>query len=182
MQRSARESFGWCVRMHEHVSTIRGIEQGRARFAYDKVMEANQELGEQGAQKYKSYVRKLPMYIKTNGIGATLAFIKAKTRSNKEQGREQTKDAQDRGQPEAAGQEARKKADDGKVYACIYRQLGEWLRVKQLLPAEEKELVVAVVSLRSPEYRIITNEVMAFLGWLSRFAEGMIEGEADGED
>ncbi|MCR6544717.1 type III-B CRISPR module-associated protein Cmr5 [Dehalobacterium formicoaceticum] len=57
--------------------SIKGIEQGRASFAYKKVLEAKDELKGEEA-KYKAYVKKIPMYIKTNGLGPTFAFVKSK--------------------------------------------------------------------------------------------------------
>lgn len=57
------------------VDTIKGIEQGRASFAYQCANDANQEYF---SAEYKSYVRKVPVYIKTNGLGQTFAFIKSK--------------------------------------------------------------------------------------------------------
>ncbi|NLZ54806.1 MAG: type III-B CRISPR module-associated protein Cmr5 [Thermoanaerobacteraceae bacterium] len=56
---------------------IKGLEQGRASFAYEKVLEAKKILKEDEV-KYKSYVKKIPMYIKTNGLGPTFAFVKSK--------------------------------------------------------------------------------------------------------
>jgi len=137
--------------MSEQLSAIRGIEQGRASFAYKKVEEAREQLGE-AAQKYKSYVKKIPMYIKTNGLGATLAFIKSKFLPK----------------------------NGDKVYELIYQQLGEWLKRddKELVPADE-DLTLAVISMNSTEYRAVTNELLAMLNWLRRFADGLIEGEAD---
>ena len=55
----------------------KGIEQGRASFAYQKALEGQQK-GVEDSKKYKSYVRKMPMMIKTNGLGATLAFYFSK--------------------------------------------------------------------------------------------------------
>ncbi|MCF6183092.1 MAG: type III-B CRISPR module-associated protein Cmr5 [Bacteroidales bacterium] len=50
------------------------LEQGRASYAYDcarKGVALN-------SSEYKSYTKKIPMLIKTNGLGATFAFIKSK--------------------------------------------------------------------------------------------------------
>ncbi|NLC11743.1 MAG: type III-B CRISPR module-associated protein Cmr5, partial [Firmicutes bacterium] len=63
--------------MAEKLSVMKGLEQGRASFSYKKVLEAKKSLGEK-ASDYKSYVKKAPMLIKTNGLGATLAYMKAK--------------------------------------------------------------------------------------------------------
>lgn len=56
-------------------NSIRGIEQGRAKFAYDCVKEITQNTEEDLKKKYKSGAKKLPVLIKTNGIGQALAFI-----------------------------------------------------------------------------------------------------------
>jgi CRISPR-associated protein Cmr5 len=58
--------------MSDAKQTSTGIEQGRARKAYEFVNSVNSEKWD----NYKSGVRKLPAYIKTNGLGQTLAFIK----------------------------------------------------------------------------------------------------------
>jgi len=56
---------------------IRDIEKERAIFAYEKVDEA---LVNQGIKQseYKSYCKKIPSYIQTNGLSATFAFIFSK--------------------------------------------------------------------------------------------------------
>ena len=56
--------------------SIRSVEQGRAKFAYDQVkrvaVDANQE---DLKKKYKSGAKKLPVLIKTNGLAQALAYI-----------------------------------------------------------------------------------------------------------
>ena len=129
------------------LTAIKGIEQGRANFAYEKALEAKSKLKENG-KKYKAYVKKLPMLIKTNGLGASLAFVKSK--------------------------------ESEEAYGLIYQNLTEWLKSdeKKLINIED-DLVKTVISLNSAEYRAVTNEVLAFLNWLRRFADGLIEGEPD---
>lgn len=109
---------------------------------------------EKTKKEYKSYVKKIPMLIKTNGVGATFAFMLSK----------------------------------GGIYTYIGEQVLEWLKNEEkgmLKNATELEnfrlLVKEVTNLESPEYRALTNEVLAFFNWLSRFAEGLIEGEAGNE-
>lgn len=55
--------------------SIRSIEQGRAKFAYDSVNEVAQDSDMDLKKKYKSGAKKLPVLIKTNGLGQALAFI-----------------------------------------------------------------------------------------------------------
>lgn len=62
--------------------SIRGIEQGRAKFAYDSVNEVAQNSNEDLKKKYKSGAKKLPVLIKTNGLGQTLAFINNRDAGN----------------------------------------------------------------------------------------------------
>ena len=50
------------------------LEQGRAKHAYDA---ASAEKAKK-SKDYKQYAKKVPMLIKTNGLGATLAFMAAK--------------------------------------------------------------------------------------------------------
>ena len=62
--------------------SIRTIEQGRAKFAYDCVNEVIQNFDGDMKKKYKSGAKKLPVLIKTNGLGQTLAFINRRDSGN----------------------------------------------------------------------------------------------------
>ena len=64
------------------------------------------------------------------------------------------------------------------AYKAIYQNLTDWLRndAKHIIDIEE-DLVKTVVSLDSAVYRAVTNEVLAFLNWLRRFSDGLIESE-----
>lgn len=135
------------------ISTIKGLEQGRAKFAYDKVFNEVVKKKVKKDKEYKSYVRKIPALIKTNGLGETFAFINAKKTTDEEK--------------------------SGYAYYLIYAHTTQWLKAKKLLPNED--LIGWIISLDSAEYRIATNEVLSFFKWLSRFAEGMIEGDIDDE-
>ena len=55
--------------MGNELTTLKGLEQGRAEFAYKCVEKVISD------KKYKGHIKKIPTYIKTNGLGATLAFI-----------------------------------------------------------------------------------------------------------
>ena len=56
---------------------IKDIEKERAIFAYEKVDEAvnNQKIKQ---SEYKSYCKKIPSLIQTNGLSATFAFMFSK--------------------------------------------------------------------------------------------------------
>ncbi|MBN1182389.1 MAG: type III-B CRISPR module-associated protein Cmr5 [Bacteroidales bacterium] len=130
-----------------------GIEQGRAKFAYDEVNKSVK------VKDYKSHVKKVPMMIKTNGLGATLAFLYSK----------QEKDA--------AYKEIGKQITDwlnekDEKYKRYYSEKAE----------DFQALVEQVVKINSQEYRALTIEVLALFNWLRRFAEGMIDDSEETND
>lgn len=143
---------------------IKGIEQGRAKAAYNSVKEIVNAASnwdefikkynikddkkkdvkkkhDNVKKKYKSGAKKLPVLIKTNGLGQSLAFIKNR--------------------------------DDG--WKVIYRQLTEWLQEKELVNKGETDLVKEVIQTESNSYRQITIECISFLNWLRRFVDGLME-------
>ena len=137
----------------DDITTIKGLEQGRAKFAYDCALSGSKIAKR---KEYKSYVKKVPTLIKTNGLGSTFAFIKSKCSSDQSKA--------------------------GYAYHLIYEQTKQWLKKdeKGLLDInEDDDLVEKIISLDSPGYRAVTNEVLAFFNWLTRFAEGLIEGDAE---
>ena len=134
---------------------IQGIESGRAKFAWECVNQLIQQWNDENSKKklkeYRSYTQKIPMYIKTNGLGATLAFMLSKK--------------------------------DKEAYQKLGQQITEWLKqaptkiidLKDVEDDNFEGLVNITISLNSPDYRALTIEVLAFLNWLRRFAEGLIE-------
>lgn len=130
--------------MSDKMTTIKTLENGRAAFAYNCAFKGS-EINK--PKEYKSYVKKLPVLIKTNGLGQTLAFYESKT---------------------------------NETYQLIYKQLGEWLNKNGNMELKEGvDLVKEIILLDSSNYRSITIEVLSFTKWLSRFADGLIEGEEE---
>jgi CRISPR-associated protein Cmr5 len=134
---------------------IQKLENGRAEFAYKKVTEAITELDQNQLKEYRSYTKKIPTMILINGFGQTLAFIKAKKTSNVS-------------------------------YSKLYNQLNEYLEsgVSQRINkhqnnSQRTDLVEWVISLDTQYYRYATEEILVFMSWLRRFAEGMIEGDSN---
>jgi len=158
----------------EKETLITKLEKGRADFAYKCALQGKTILTKTQIDnewyednKYKSYVKKLPSMIISNGLGQTLAFVfskRKKEKDNKKPGTEQN--------PKNA-------------YDLIYKQLTDYLKSNSTarinMPQDEDELIKWVISLSSVEYRYVTEEILAFLKWLKRFAEGMIEGEGGEE-
>ncbi|MDZ4709990.1 MAG: type III-B CRISPR module-associated protein Cmr5 [Saprospiraceae bacterium] len=136
-------------------STVKGLEQARAKFAYDKAQVISKTGGKK-AKEYKAYAKKLPMMIKSNGLGAALSFVFSKSKN---------------------------KEGNKTSWGLLYDDLNSWLRQehKKWLLGEtpSDDLSEAAINLNSPDYRALCIEILAFLNWLRRFAEGLIEGEAD---
>jgi CRISPR-associated protein Cmr5 len=132
---------------------LKDMNQIRADFAWQCVNEAALDLGA-NAKEFKAYVKKLPMLIKTNGLGGALAFVYSK---KKDKGKE-------------------------KAYMLIYDYLQIWCReytpVKWNADLAQKELMDAVIQLKSDHYRAAANEILSLMNWMRRFAEGKIQGEA----
>ena len=123
-------------------TTRQKLEQGRAAFAFDRATEGYTF----HKTEYAPAVKKVPMMIKTNGLGATLAFMFSKQ----------------------------------KMYATILKDIELWvnntdnMKTKAIYDkAKGNSLVQKVTELDSSEYRTLTIEVLAFLNWLRRFAEGI---------
>lgn len=135
--------------MIQDLNSIKGLEQGRATFAYKCAKEGSKL---QNRSEYRAYVKKIPMLIKTNGLGATYAFIMSKSNDKEDK--------------------------SGYAYRIIYNQTVEWLRKENKglidLRNEKVDLVEAIIALDSSSYRALTVEILALFGWLRRFAEGLI--------
>ncbi|MFN4254819.1 MAG: type III-B CRISPR module-associated protein Cmr5 [Saprospiraceae bacterium] len=135
-------------------STIKKLEEGRAKFAFDKATAA--AANQSKKKDYKQYAKKMPMMIKSNGLGASIAFAFSKSKDK-----------------------------EGRITAwgLLYNDIDGWLRTdkKALLGniGQNAQLADVIISLNSAEYRAVAVEVLAFLNWLRRFAEGLIEGEAE---
>ncbi len=127
-----------------NINTIKKLESGRASFAYNCAKKG----AEQNSSEYKSYVKKLPMLIKTNGLASALSFYFANSASEG-------------------------KVNTNKTYGLIYRQIEDWLKKdnKSLIKFEQDKLVGVLLDTDSNTYRVVTTEVMAFLTWLRRFAD-----------
>lgn len=125
-----------------------GIENGRARYAFETV-ENFVKNNQAKSKEYRSYVKKLPAMIQVNGLGQTLAFCYAK----------------------------------GDQYRNLFDQIEGWIKEKQpdLLKRysedNKTDFMQIVVSMNSNDYRIISNEVLALLDWMRRFADGMIRDQ-----
>ena len=133
--------------MPQNQTTLKGIEQGRATYAFKVVQEVSDSL----KKEYKSAAKKFPVLIKTNGLGQSLAFLKSKG----EKDESKPKNAHDK----------------------LYEDIGTWLQTEDVkrLVRKDEELIKKVIQLESPAYRQVTTETIALLNWIRRFVDGLIE-------
>ncbi len=91
-------------------------------------------------KEYKNHAKSLPMMIRTNGLGATLAFLESK---------------------------------DDPHFSRLYQDITGYLKGIQA-GLKDGEFSAKITECDSVEIRFFTKEVLAFLVWLRRFAEGLI--------
>lgn len=144
------------------IESIKATVNKRAKYAYDCVKKVKENEDKKVGGYYKSYSKRLMALIKTNGLAMTLAFMKSsKNKSN---------------------------GEAGEAYNLLYGDIDNWLKspdcpVNALYNKyQEKDMIERVVSFDSYYYRIITKEVMEFINWVRRFAEGMIIDDSDSKD
>jgi CRISPR-associated protein Cmr5 len=125
------------------------LEQQRATRAWECVDEVTSK-SQDFKKKYGSLARKVPTLILTNGLGQTLAFLKAKGKN-----------------------------DPADEHTVLFRHLSRWVlsQVAPSSPATNGDLLQWVLQNDSASYRRATVEALAFLTWLKRFAEAELPAE-----
>ncbi len=139
----------------------RGIEQGRAEYAYRCVkdildIESSGNERDFSAKKYKQHVKKVPTLIKANGLGPAFAFIKTKMNKGEE--------------------------SDKRSWEEIYNHTKEWIRERCEIKyfstlqegEEERGFLEDIIRLDTVNYRMLTTEIMALFSWLKRLSDGLI--------
>jgi len=123
-------------------NNLRKLEGGRAIYAFISAKDGIK------ISEYESWAKKMPMLIKTNGLGAGLAFLKSKAKN---------------------GNVYDKLYEQSKAWLthtdCPLRTM--------LGFHTNCELVEEVVKLESPQYRAATQELITFFNWVRRFASGL---------
>ncbi len=122
-------------------------EKSRANTAFIYAKDGLEKHGE----KYETIIRKLSMQIKTNGIGATIAFHFSKS-------------------------ETKNGVDNAHKY--VLNQLRGWLNDFVTANTVE-EFSLNIVRLSPAETRVATNEALALLNWLRRFTEGLASNQRE---
>ena len=126
----------------DRLSGVKGIEGNRAAFAYECVAEVKTDPG-----NYSSYVKKMPAYIKTNGLGQTLGFMFSKK-----------------------GKEYDHLLRQLRQYLIFCELLPREIN-------NPEKFLESIVKMEAFDYRYATTEVLSLLNWLRRFAEGILGGD-----
>jgi CRISPR-associated protein Cmr5 len=133
--------------MMAHLSRQQTLEQQRATKAWEAVSQVKEDPRNTKHQKeYDSWVKKVPVLILTNGLGQTLAFLKSKSDREKE---------------------------------LLYEHLSVWLKTQMSWSPQSQQkpdLLERLIHESSANYRRATIEALAFLNWLKRFADALLEG------
>ena len=151
-------------RQHEDAEK-RSLAQRRAEHALWCVQQVQEK--SKGLQaRYKSYARALPATILMSGLGQALAMEKAG---------------------------ATKGEDQGQAHRLLYQHLQSWL-CNRLLSGEdapkgwphtpyatERDVLAAIVHNGEAAYLRAQAEALAYLEWLKKFAEALLEDDTDTE-
>ncbi|AEE53919.1 type III-B CRISPR module-associated protein Cmr5 [Haliscomenobacter hydrossis] len=122
-------------------NTLRNsMEQRRAQAAYQDATNGFK----QQSKEYVAFVNELPMLIKTNGLGATIAFATYKNDASK------------------------------MVYRQLENWLKQEVNQYLLPDLQsDKRLIAALTDCSSSAYKAVTVELFAYLIWLRRFAKAL---------
>ncbi len=124
------------------------LDRSRAMHAWNSIQSVK-------CQTYKTeygrLARKIPTLIQVNGLAQTLAFFKAKGKENDPKSRKEQ-------------------------FVQVFNHLSEWICNNRLEPGTG-DLLDRVLQMDSNKYRFVTNEALAFLQWLKRFAEAELGSE-----
>ena len=126
------------------------LDQRRARHAWDAVA-AIKSLSSDLQKNYLREAKRLPVRILTAGLGQSLAFVRAKGRSG-------------------AG-------------AQLLRHIADWVLDKRKRPdstadaPEDGALIKNIIEGNGTDLQLHTEETLAYLEWLNRFAEAELEDD-----
>lgn len=132
------------------------LDQRRARHAWQRIAAVQQDFDRRKQDEYAGQAKKMPTRIIASGLGAALAFVLAKAKPG-------TK-------------------DEKPHFMRLHQDLTDWvIHQRPLTAAKRKDsLLESVIYGDVDLLRLATDEVLAYLMWLNRFAEAQGLGESDG--
>lgn len=132
------------------------LDQRRARHAWDAVARVRNNSKRSSGKSYAREAKRLPVRILTAGLGHALAFLNAKA---------------------GAGRDS--------ANVSLLRDVADWVLDKRDNPdssAERPEpcaLIERIVAGDATFLQFATDEVLAYLQWLTRFAEAEFGADED---
>ncbi|QDA32466.1 type III-B CRISPR module-associated protein Cmr5 [Thermococcus indicus] len=179
---------------------IKTLDQERAEFAYRSVLEVanlsvkdskGNDRGSEVGSKYRSYVKSAPVLILTNGLGQALAFYRSKIKPEANiVGPNENTDNQNNSvlytklpewiikmMTETKTDKTPKFSADRLAYAYLYKHIAEWLGERGL--TDGKDPLKAYTEKNALNAVLLTEETIAFLNWLRRFADAMLEEDKE---
>lgn len=130
------------------------LDQRRARHAWDAVARVSDD---PKASSYRREAKRLPVRILTAGLGHALVFLCAKAGSGKEEN----------------------------ANTWLLRDVADWVLDKRGNPDSAADrpatnaLIEKIVASDAAFLRITTDEVLAYMQWLTRFAEAELKADED---
>lgn len=134
------------------------LDQRRAQHAWQAVEHVRQLLSKDAQEDFTQEAKRLPVRIKTAGLGQALAFLNAKSKSDK---------------------------DGGDHRSRLLKELGDWLLRKRSLVrwpegAKDNNAVLrAIIAGDADLLRRATEEALLYLQWLTRFSEAEFKLDED---
>ncbi len=130
--------------MKTDASAAQTLDQRRAAHAWNAIQQLKANCKELQRQEYAGEAKKLPIRIMTSGLGQALAFLLAKARDK----------------------------DKKPNLRRLHEDLTGWaLGHRGLRGRDKQSLMQSVIQGDSDFLRLATDEVLAYLQWLNRFAE-----------
>ncbi|GIW97295.1 MAG: hypothetical protein KatS3mg111_0628 [Pirellulaceae bacterium] len=127
------------------------LDQRRAQHAWNAIQRVASEMAPGEQEEYAGEAKKLPIRVMTSGLGQALAFIASKAKEKK-RGLNQLQD-----------------------------DLTDWVLHGRNLPTQKPDSLLQAVCFGDAVFlRRATDEVLAYLEWLNRFAEA--EGIRNGSE
>ncbi len=133
---------------------MRDLDQQRAAFAWARVEQARNELGD-GYGDYKNLAKAAPALIMNNGLMQTLAFFWSK--GNEHDPKKLERNGLDH-------------------HDLLRRDILEWLGRQFGMPRDYMQMMNAMFRADSEQYRLATGETMHLLRWLRQFADSSAGG------
>lgn len=137
--------------MATELSASQTLDQRRAAHAWEAIQQLRANPKQSQREEYAGEAKKLPIRIMTSGLGQALAFLLAKAKDKKPNLRQ------------------------------LHDDLTDWtLQHRGIRGAVRQSLLGSVIQGDSDFLRQATDEVLAYLQWLNRFAEAELRDERAG--